>query len=191
MSSTLLDNRIQFYLRNRATIQEWAAIEDDVRSVVIGMLDGLLAPLDAGVRVRSPRAEVTRGDGNRWRRITLRKPEWPANLSIALEWVASRVDPFGDSLPKIGVFYLADNNDPADLATRATVLAAIQAADGLGKLDYTLNAETVWLTLRFVPASDDWWKKPDEWTDWIEAEVLAHWDATAPVIDRALGIATV
>lgn len=187
MTTKLDDSRLQFYLRNRPTIREWAAIEEEVRSLVSGLLKELQGPLERKVRARDPRALTGRLDGSGYRRITLRRDGWPTNLSIAIEWARARVDPFGGGLPKIGVFYLADGD--ADKATRKTVLAALQAAGGLAEAGYTVNAESVWLTLRYVPKSDDWWTKPDEWTGWIEAEILRHWELCTPIIDRALGLA--
>jgi hypothetical protein len=185
MSSKLLDNRVQFYLNHRDTIREWAAIEEDVRRAVLGLLDGLQAPLEREVRERDPQAVVTRWDGSGYRRIVIRHAAWPSGLCIAIEWVRTKVDPFGGDLPKIGVFFVAKGE--ADKALRRELVEALKAAGGFAGMGYKVSQDSVWPALKYLPKSSDWWKDPEAWTAAVAAEVVAIWDKAAPVIVATIG----
>jgi hypothetical protein len=116
----------------------------------------------------------------------LRRPDWPSGLGIVLEWVETKVDPFGGDLPKVGVFYVA--NDDANRAIRSRLAEELKVEGGFAGMGYKIAGESVWPALKYVPKSSEWWKDPDAWSGTIATDVIALWDKAAPVISRTLAV---
>jgi hypothetical protein len=116
----------------------------------------------------------------------LRRPDWPSGLGIVLEWVETKVDPFGGDLPKVGVFYVA--NDDANRAIRSRLAEELKVEGGFAGMGYKIAGESVWPALKHVPKSSEWWKDPDAWSGTIATDVIALWDKAAPVISRTLAV---
>lgn len=182
MTEAFSDDRIQFFLRHREEILEWAGIERDVLAATRELLASAQPILEERLLQVAPDAVVARRDNGQWERVVARRPNWPDWFGVTLEWERS-VDPFGRSLPKMGVIFLADTDDRR--AIREKVVAAVQASGRFEALGYKVAAG-VWPAVRYLPASKVWWQDTDQWLAQIVEDMLTLWDRAAPVIDRAL-----
>ena len=187
MTARLRDKRIEFYLEHRDDIREWAAIEKDVARAVRSLLSESQADLEVRLRELDSAATTTRLDNGKYERIMLRRSSWPVELGVTLEWEKT-VDPFGGSLPKIGVFFVT--KAPGESRLREAVLERCRQTGGLAALGYKIGPESVWPAMRRVEKSRDWWRDPDQWVGDITSDVIALWEKAAPAVEAALGAAT-
>jgi hypothetical protein len=126
-------------------------------------------------------AEAARRDGGQYRRIVLRRLTWPDGLGVAIEWT-TRVDPFAGNSLKYGILTLF----PGALGDIYPRLRERVTNIDLRKDGFKLLSEQVWPVVRYVPKSEDWWQRLDEWRHGIVDSVVLLWDRGAPVIDSAL-----
>jgi hypothetical protein len=176
------DERIQFFLRNRADIKAWAAIETDV----IAATRELLARAQTGIEERmltfDPNILVGRRDAGPWERILARREHWPESVGLTLEWHRS-VDPLGTAPPKLGVFWWAD--PPTLEEPRTRLVQAVDKAP-LQRLGFKIPMSGVWPIGMFVVAAPDWWRDAESWILGIVDQFAATWPLVAPDIDEAL-----
>jgi hypothetical protein len=183
-----LDNeRLQFFLRHRDDIREWAAIEAEVALATRDILAACQADIGERLGVIDPSAEVVRHDGGRYERILARRPMWPDGIGVALEWETS-VDPFGGVLPKFGVFVLAGDPEAEPAKQRMVTLARESAAFRAG--GFKVPGDQVWPAVRRVAKSSTWWQDPDAWAGGIVDALVELWPGGARIIDEALGAGT-
>ena len=183
MSGPLDDERIQFFLRHRDDIRGWAAIEPDVATAVRQILAATQAEIESRIVAIDAESTTARRDGGRWERIMVRRPAWPEEMGVSVEW-ETRVDPFGGALPKVGVILLSDAPELGRVRQNVVDLASGNAT--LHALGYRIPAEHVWPVMRRVPKSRDWWQDSDAWTAGIVDSVVELWPLAAPYVDQAL-----
>jgi hypothetical protein len=182
MDDQFSDDRIQFFLRNRADIKAWAAIEPDVMAATRELLarsqpiieEGLLAA-DAGVL-------VGRHDSGPFERIFARHEHWPETVGLALEWHRD-VDPTVNGRMTIGVFWWAD---PPTLVAPRTEFVRVVDSQSLQKLGYRVPFQSVWPVGVRLIAPNDWWRDPGSWVVSIVERLSAAWPLVAHHIDAAL-----
>jgi hypothetical protein len=182
VSNPLDTERIQFFLRHRDDIREWAAIEREVISGTRELLAGLQPVIEERIVAIDPSAEVVRHDGGRYERILVRRQAWPVGIGVTLEWESS-VDPFGGTLPKWGIFFV--NGDLALRPARSAMAAAATAAPWVKAQGYK-PSDSVWPIVRFVPKSSTWWQDPEAWLAPIADAMVVLWPLAAPIIDGGL-----
>lgn len=183
MSHSFDDDRLQFFLRHRDEIREWAAIERDVVSATRDLLGGVLPDVDERLATLDPGVSVVRHDHGRYERILARRQEWPNGIGMTLEWQDS-VDPFGSSLPKYGIFFINGEAHLEPARLRMVELArATPAFTGGG---FKTPGDRYWPAVRWVPKSADWWRDPDAWAASITDALVELWPVAADVIDRGL-----
>lgn len=187
MGQPLDDERLQFFLRHRDEIREWAAIEREVvvatREILASVQDHLderLATVDSG-------ATTARRDGGKYERIVALRAGWPDGVGVSLEW-DSGVDPFGSWLPKFGILFL--NEDPVLQAARLRVASLAASTPALTAAGFKVPGDRNWPGVRWVPKSKDWWKDVDAWTSSIVESLVDLWPIAAPLIDQALDEST-
>ena len=183
MGSPLDDERIQFFLRHRNDIRAWMQIEPDVTAAVRIVLAELQPVIEERLVAIDANVTTSRRDGGRWERIMARRPVWPEQVGVTLEWEAG-VDPFGSALPKVGVIFLSDR--PESIPGYGSFAEACRADDGLRSAGFK-PADRVWPVMRRVAKSNDWWRDVETWTAGIVDAVVDLWPRVAPHLDAALG----
>jgi hypothetical protein len=181
MDDLFAEERLQFFLRNRADIKAWAAIEPDVIAATRELLTRAQTPMEEAFAVVEPTAVVGRHDSGPWERIFVRREHWPAAVALALEWHRN-VDPTSNA-PKIGVFWWAD---PPTLEEPRTRLTTVVDRPALQKLGYKVPMAGVWPVGTYVLSSSDWWRDTDVWISGIIEQLTAAWPLVAPHIDDVL-----
>lgn len=174
------DERLQFFLRHRDDIREWAAIESEVRAATREILAGL--QMDIGDRLAAIDADVTtaRCDNGGYERIMARRPAWPDWVGVTLEW-ENAVDPFGSRLPKYGIFVTPS---PDLNAACARVLALAKVTPSFTAGGFKVPEGRAWPIVRRVAKSKDWWRDLDGWTEPIVQGIVDLWPKAAAVIDQ-------
>jgi hypothetical protein len=183
VTNPLDTERIQFFLRHRDDILEWAGIERELTAATRELLAGLQPVIAERLAQVGEAVVVIRRDGGRYERILVQRPGWPASVGIALEWEAS-VDPFGRSVPKHGPFVLS--SDPAVAMAHATLDRTARASTALAALGYK-SGDGVWPVVQYLRKSATWWQDPEVWLTPIADAMVGLWPIAAPMIDEALG----
>jgi hypothetical protein len=181
MNDPFADERIQFYLRNRADIKAWAAIEPDVIAATRELLARAQPQVEESLLAHDPNVSVGRRDVGQWERILARHERWPDSVGLALEWHRT-VDPLSNP-PKLGVFWWADPPSLVDPRTRF-----IDSVDrtGLQRLGYKVPLEGVWPVGARLSATPDWWRDPHGWVGGLVERLTSTWPLVAAYVDRAL-----
>jgi hypothetical protein len=175
------DERLQFYLRNRADIKTWAAIESDAIAATRELLARAQPVVGEAFAAIEPTALVRRHDSGPWERIFVQRDGWPPGVGLALEW-HREVDPLSNA-PKIGVFWWAD---PPTLVDPRSRLGTVVDRNALQKLGYKVPMSGVWPVGAYVKSGPDWWRDPEAWIAGIAELLVAAWPLVAPHIDEVL-----
>lgn len=77
MSDPFGDERLQFFLRHREDIREWAAIEREVIGATREILAGLQTDIDEQPAALDADVTTARRDSSGFERIMARRPAWP------------------------------------------------------------------------------------------------------------------
>lgn len=181
MNDLFGDERIQFFLRNRADIKAWAAIEPDVIAATRELLARAQAPIEEAFGVLEPTALVSRHDNGPWERIFVRREQWPPAVALSAEWHKA-VDPLSNA-PKVGVFWWAD---PPILEAPRSALTAVVDRPSLQKMGYKVPMSGVWPVGLYLASTPDWWRDPEGWLAGIVDLMKATWPLVAPHIDAVL-----
>jgi hypothetical protein len=176
------DPRLQFFLRNRADIKAWAAIETDVIAATRELLARSQVGLEQRLVTVDPTVIVGRRDNSQWERIVARHELWPESVGLCLEWNRS-VDLLGTNRPKMGVFWWAD---PASLVEPRSRFVASVDATRLQELDYKVPLEGVWPVGARTKAPADWWLDPEAWINDVIERLATTWPLVAPHVDVVL-----
>ena len=185
----LADDRIQFYLRHRAAIREWAAIERDLFEATHRIMVGLIPEIEAAVRDRDDSVIVggVALDGS-WPRIVARRATWPVSPSgdpivgVTLEWTP-KVDPSGGALPYIGVRVEADH--PAGKALAETLRPMVAGSDAAAA-GFKASNYVWWPVQQRVHASPDWWQAVDGYRTACIDRFGTAWSVLSPLVDQSL-----
>jgi hypothetical protein len=176
------DERIQFFLRNRADIKTWAAIEADVIAATNELLERAQDQIEEAFATIEPTAVIARHDSGSWERIFVRRENWPLAVALALEWQPRTVDPLANA-PKVGVFWWAD---PPTLEAPRSRLALLVDKNALQKLGYKVPMSGVWPVGMYVKSVSAWWREPSSWIAGIVEQMTATWPLVAPSIDEVV-----
>jgi hypothetical protein len=183
VSNSFDDERLQFFLRHRGEIRDWAAIERDVVTATRDLLGGILPDLDERLSTIDPGAGAIRRDGGRYERILVRRQDWPVDIGMTLEW-QDAVDPFGGSLPKYGIFFI--NGEARLEPARVRIVELARATPALTGGGFRTPGDRYWPAVRWVPKSADWWHDPTAWVSSITEALVDLWPTAAAIIDRGL-----
>lgn len=189
----LADERIQFYLRHRNAIREWAAIERDVRDATHELLLGLAPLVEAEVRDLDGTVLVQADDvDGRWPRIVLRRTAWPlradgaALVGVSFEWTRANVDLFGGSLPYYGI--RIDVGFPEGTALRAGA-DLVAARHGAALLPAGLKPNprgSYWPVYGTLPKSSIWWIDRDPWVADVVRRMRLAWSPCAAIVEECV-----
>jgi hypothetical protein len=184
-TNPLSNARLEFYLRNRTLIDQWAAVRKDVTAATDELIEGLgseLAALatSAGADVSFARA----GQDTNWPRFMLFRQTWPGGhlvepeVGVTLEWQTRQVDPGNENAPYVGIRITNPAGTGTDLRVR---LARVKRS---GDLHYS----NMWPAFRRLVAAEkgDWWKDVPGWRDEMIAHMELAWVELSPLIDAAL-----
>lgn len=187
MTAILDDKRIEFFLRHRDDIKAWAALEKDMIRGVKYLLRDLEPVVARELTTRATDATCIRLDYGGWERILIRRPSWPSDLGVVVEWDPRRVDPFGGSLPKIGIFFVPKTQGEKEL--RRALLERCKQTPGFGEIGFGISKDSVWPVQRVVAKSKDWWADPDAWAQAVGADQLRLWDKVEGLISEVVSSA--
>lgn len=185
----LADDRIQFYLRHRAAIREWASIERDLTAATHQLMVGLIPVVDMKLRELDPEAAVFGEalDGS-WPRIVAVRPSWPYGPSgdplvgVTLEWTP-KVDPTGGALPYYGVRVNADTEQGKAVGGALRTLIAGSDAANVG---FKAGSYAWWPIQQRLPATPDWWKDTDVFLAGVAVRMATAWQTLVPLVDSAI-----
>ena len=178
----VFDERLQFFLRNRDDIKEWAAIELDVAAATGELLGRSQPSMEERLLGLDPAVVVGRHDSGPWQRILARHADWPPGVGLTLEWHRTVV-PLGSYPPKLGVFWWAD---PPTLVAPRTRLTQVVATRPLNDLGFRVPLEGVWPVGMRFHSRPDWWQDPDTWLAGMLDRVASAWPIVAPAIDEVI-----
>jgi hypothetical protein len=176
------DERVQFFLRHREDIREWAAIEREVISATRGVLAGLQTDIDGRLAAIGADVTTARRDGGSYERIMARRPVWPDWVGVTLEWETG-VDPFGSRLPKYGIFVTPSSKLDA---AYGRMLALAKATPAFTAGGFKVPEGRAWPIVKRVPKSKDWWQDLEGWTEPIVQGMVDLWPKAAAMIDEGL-----
>jgi hypothetical protein len=176
------DERLQFFLRHRDDIREWAAIEKEVVSATRDILAGLQTDIDDQLAAIDPNVTTVRRDNGGYERIMVRRPSWPDWVGVTLEWEVG-VDPFGSRLPKFGIFV---TTTPDLNAAYSRILALSQATPAFAAGGFKMPEGRAWPMVKRIPKSKSWWQELDVWTTSITNGMIDLWPKAAAVIHDGL-----
>ena len=186
MTDAFDDERVQFFLRHRTEIREWARIEHEVIAATRQLLASTQADIEARIASLDPSVTSERHDGGKYERFLVRRPVWLSGVGVMLEWESS-VDPFGSSLPKYGIaFFNWDAGMEPVCARMVDIAKATPVLTGGG---FKVPGGRPWPAVRWVSKSKDWWQDPEAWAGAVVDAVAGVWDVAAAVIDRTLDVA--
>jgi hypothetical protein len=176
------DERIQFFLRHRDDIREWAAIEREIIEATRAVLAGLQADIDERLTAIDADVTTARRDNGSYERIMARRPEWPDWVGVTLEWETG-VDPFGSRLPKYGIFVTPSSKLDA---AYARILSLARSTPAFTAEAFKVPSGRAWPIVKRIPKSKDWWRDLDGWTVPIVEAVVGLWPKAAAIIDEGL-----
>lgn len=188
-SSPLDDPRLQFYLRNRDQIREWAALEQDLRDATRSLLFDLRRELVPLAESLGDDVVVwVEGADTSYPRFAVRRSNWLAVgsqsiVAVALEWMP-KVDLAGSETPWVGV--RVHISEPQGKALDAPLRGAFAASE-MSALGFTLKGYVWWPVIRRLKPNADWWK--DGAVAWRQSAidmVEETWRLASPVIDATL-----
>ena len=188
-SSPLDDPRLQFYLRNRDQIREWAALEQEVREATRSLLFDLrrdLVPLAESLG--DDVVIAVEGADSSYPRLTMRRSSWPAIgsqsiVAVALEWMP-KVDLAGSETPWVGV--RVQISDPQGKALDVPLRAAFAASE-MSARGFALKGYAWWPVIRRLKRNSDWWKDgAGAWRQSAIDEYAETWRLASPVIDAVV-----
>jgi len=183
VNNPLDEERLQFYLRHRDDIREWASIEREVILATRELLAASQTELEERLVGIDPGATTSRRDGSRYERIVAHRAGWPQGVGVTLEWETG-VDPFGSVLPKYGIFLL--NDEPSFQPARVRIAALVESTAGITANGFGVSNGKVWPAVKSVPKSTDWWQDPAAWTGRIVDAMIELWPLAAVQFDRGL-----
>ena len=182
MIGRIEDEPVRFFLRHRAQIEEWAALESETRQVAHQVMtavgDRLAENPPAGT-------EILPGDDRGFDARLLYRPDWRGDdgrpmAAVGIGWDPTKVD-FKPGYSWIGVWRgRRDNPDPlVDLLQSS--LAERAAALKLTRKD------SQWPLWRHAPGpSGEFWDDLQPWLKELEDEVRTVWARTADDIELIL-----
>ena len=188
-TGTALDEpRLQFFLKHRRQIREWAAMADDARGGVAEVLRGLLPDAQVVFRERYGVEVVDRLPGRGDAKLVAYRQEWRAGepLSplavVGLGWTSGKVDPEafwpGTQLPWVGIHVAKTGAEAIAPLLRERVRDKNHRPPGYVKgLD--------WITYKTFKASRDWWQDIPAWRTSVIEELATAWGECSPLIDEA------
>ncbi len=102
----LEDERVRFYLKHRAQIEEWIAIRDEAAAAIDEWLAGLQHDVEAlGIELGNVQVEPGLDEDDAWPGFWLKRPSWPDDaVFVGLEWHRRHTMLCADSAPAVGVW---------------------------------------------------------------------------------------
>ena len=184
---SLTDERVIFYLRNQARIEEWAAIRTEAAATIDVWLSELGQPIEALGKEQEMGGNVDfLADTNAetaWPLIKLGRPAWNAgqagvDVAVALQWARGRTTLHGNNLPYVGV--IAPQARPLGSALRASL-----DVRELRKNRKELTS-IYWVAYHYVAPPPEFWTiaAQDSYREQLLRAVGETWLAYAPIIDR-------
>lgn len=168
------DERIRFYLRHQAEIDEWAAVGDDVHPIA----DAFYASLLPDVEAAAPEGVSVRLTGERWLRIALANPAWRTRyrptVEVAFEWKRETAG-FTTGQRRIGVRVARGEPDGP-----ATVAALTEALADAREPAFASHGGH-WPAFRQEPPpSGPWWDDLGPFREQLVGSLLEAWHRLAP-----------
>jgi hypothetical protein len=184
------DQRVAFYLRNQALIEEWSGLASSASSVAHAFLcscaddlSRLAADLAPGVRVESLLDSA-------WPKLLIVSPMWLLKndplprLGIGIEW--HKTNKLGFTIPERCAFSgVWVNNHLADGLELSNKLKGAFAQSGLMK-PRALASTPWWPAYRWEKASSEYWNDLSAYRAQIVESVRLSWKDLEPVVRDVL-----
>jgi hypothetical protein len=183
------DDRVAFYLENRAQIDEWAALKTEAVDAVFSVFRQLEDRLRdvAGTLEGSP--DLVPVLGGDWPDYALARPDWPSEGAAEHRLVGVTLEMSRRTLfnaPTIPAFYVGVRLERRSSVATDDLYSAVRAAAG-GLTAYEAKPTPYWPIWQYIKAFPvEWWTDRDTFTDQLVDALTRAWADLAPVIDKAL-----
>jgi hypothetical protein len=183
---SLDDERVRFYLRHRARIEQWAALRSEVALAVDEWLLGLqpdvvllASKIGGGATYH---ADVTDPD-EKWPKLGLRRPSWPSaegvpSVWVALEWMSGKTTLYNIA-PYVGLVGSRETALGAAIRSSEALQEAKRARKSSSNQGWHAVGDCIFPDPEF-PASKD------QYRDGLLKELREAWKSYAPVVDGAV-----
>jgi hypothetical protein len=179
------DEPLQFYLRHRSRIEEWASLRERVSAATAEAFMGLRPRIEALARELGVESRLENTDAQ-WPRYVLLRPEWRAADGSLVGLVALEIDKrkvMADSpsdSPYVGIRML-------DVKGRGRSLRDEVLAEDWRKKGYTKGLEYAGVQVVYhrVTATPGWWEDPEAWEVSLVDALRNVWRDFSGLIDQA------
>lgn len=185
----VFDDRVLFYLRHRADIEEWAALAGEASEAVDGYLRRLRPAIENRLAGGEEERLVRRFlDGNH--RFLTGYERWPASknghwhISVALEWPKRTTLDHRGRCPYVGVMVPQSHDAGKTLGAKFRELA-----DDTRKI-HGWGTSPWWPVYRPVAAPASYWENLDSYREQLLDAIDDTWEKFGLYIDEALEGAT-
>lgn len=179
----ILDDRVRFYLRNRADIDEWAKLRSEAHVAFDTYFRGLEPDLESLFADTPADVRIAFHEG--LPRFVCWLDHWPLTdsghpvISVALEWPKGVIPDAPDAAPYVGVLVLM-NEAPAEALRAAFRQGAVEIRDRDG-----WKHTKTWPVWQRVVAEGEYWDELDDYRSELLLAVQKTWDTFAGLIDQA------
>lgn len=174
-----LEAPVEFYLKHRKDIEEWAQLKDREREAADRFFESVAAPLEERVAEISPQACVYSSFDEPCRKVFLCREEWKDSgrprVATGLEWV----DREGFRYYRLGV-WVNREADP-DQRLHNAVVERLERTDQPGQ-----PRKTWWASKEEVRPGDRFWEDLPALRSRILDRIEKDWERCAPLLDEAL-----
>lgn len=187
LDDPLGDDRLRFFLKNRALIEQWASLGKEVTAAIDEILQGLAPEMEAlASRLGQDVFSGLYGPASQWPRFAFARSTWPRVpeeplLAVTLEWQANRVNPSGPNGPYVGI------RIPDPLKVGSSVTDRLKAITKGRLRGYTVLSQW-WPAHKRLPATrgSEWWVDVPGWRAEMVDAVAAAWPQLESAVEEAL-----
>jgi hypothetical protein len=184
------DQRVAFYLRNQARIEEWAGLASSVSTEAHTFLCSCSDDLSQLAADVAPDARVESFLDSAWPKLLIVSPTWflendpVPRLGIGIEW--HKTSKLGFTVPERCAFTgVWVNNHMADGPELSSKLKIAFAQSGLMK-PRALTSTTWWPAYRWEKASGEYWNDLSAYRAQIVESVRLCWKDFEPLVGQFL-----
>lgn len=179
------DERVRFYLRHRAQLEEWQALRTEAATAIDEWLSALKPDVEAAVEALGGDLQlVSLVDDGSYPSVDLRRPWWQgaekaeADVQVGLQWARRKSLLGPDSAPYVGV---RSNRDTAI----GTALREDQEFQRIRRDRKDKNTQW-WPAFSYVLPVAPFPEQAEEYRRSLVEWLLAAWSIYSPVIDRVV-----
>ena len=177
------DARVSFYLENRALIDEWAKISDEVPKLCRKFMWSLRKDFNELASQKGSDISVY-AEQSRYPKLFLHRNHWVStgnsngiDVGIGVEWEKSNVDlGRSGSCPYVGVWTYEHTDRGGQL--REDLEQPIEGED---------SSNSNWVRRQYIaPAEEIWWENLDSYREVLLESIAKEWEEYSEAIEKAV-----